>query len=78
MKLADFFVLRNTCISRGQLCKALCNLIVRKYSFAYRVGLLIFGTACQAILFLLITFVRTFRAKLYSLDLSPFYHVYFT
>ena len=69
MKLADFFVLRNTSITRGhnfKLYKPLCNLNVRKYSFAYRV---IDLELCQVILFLNI---RTFRSKLDSPDLSPF------
>jgi len=40
MNFADFFVLRNTSITRGhnfKLYKPLCNLNVRKYSFAHRV-----------------------------------------
>ena len=59
MNLADIFVLRNTSITRGhnfKLYKPLCNLMCE--SIALHTGLLIFGTACQAILFLLITFVH--------------------
>ena len=40
MKPAEFFVLRNTSITRGpnlKLFKPQCSLDVRKYSFAYRV-----------------------------------------
>jgi len=40
MKPADFFVLRNTSITRGhslKLFKPQCSLNVHKYSFAYRV-----------------------------------------
>jgi len=59
MNLADFFVVHNTSITRGhnfKLYKPLCNLNVRKY-IALRTGLLISGTVCQVILYLLITFV---------------------
>ena len=80
MKLADFLyyvilVLLEVIISN---CISHCVLVifnVRKYSFAYRV---IDIWNCLSSDIVSTDNICTFRAKLDSLDLSPFYHVHFT